>query len=381
LHRLGEPPTGQTDLREWVRRAGVVAAYRELRAIPTTCESIGPAPAREQVLHRALWQHAHTALGSTRCGELDYSSATVAELREMREHYRRELVWAPYHVYEELRDARLVATGYHHDAILWQAEAHQLTPGTPERAAADADVTAAQHLAARYDARIEHLQIIATARERWHHDTEHLRTRHVLAGEELARRGRSPQPSVDLGEQTTLFTLTESADHDTPTATAAPPQHPGRGQRRPWATEQATEAVETALATTHTAIHVTQAGAATDPHQGTLFAALPHPTDLAAAEPLREPAVPTDTNVGPDTPVTLAQARRHAEITAELHAQRDRWTAALNPVLDYTATRAALAADSLHVHQRRDHADLHHQQLQQALGRDHVEDLDAGLTV
>ncbi|HEY1971798.1 MAG TPA: hypothetical protein VGH89_27835, partial [Pseudonocardia sp.] len=368
-----------TELREWVDRAGIVAGYRELRAIPTTCESIGPAPAHEQVLHRALWQHAHTALGPTIGDEFDYTTATDAQLRQMREHYQRELAWAPYHVQEELRDARLVATGYHHDAILWQAEAQQLTPGTPERATADADVTAAQHLAARYDARIEHLQVIATARERWHHNTEHLRARHILAGEELTRRGLSPQPSATLGEQTTLFRPTE---HDTPTGTAATPQPLGRGQPRPSAPEHATEAIETALATTHTTIHrVTDAGTGTDLAQGTLFAALPQPTDIAAAEPLREPAAPPDPRTGTDTPVTLAQARRHAEITAELRAQRDRWTAALKRVLDYTASREALDTDSLHATHRRTHAELHHQQLQQTLGRDNAEDLDAGLTM
>src|SRR5207244_413651 len=109
--------------------------------------SIGAAPAREQVFHRTLWQHAHTALG-TPADELDYTTASDAQLREMREHYRRETTWAPYHVHTELRDARLVATGYHHDAILWRAEAEQLPPDTPQRTRAAADVAAAEHLAA-----------------------------------------------------------------------------------------------------------------------------------------------------------------------------------------------------------------------------------------
>jgi len=77
--------------------------------------------------------------------------------------------------------------------------------------------------------------------------------------------------------------------------------------------------------------------------------------------------------------VTLAQARRHAEITAELRAARDRWTTALDPVANYTATREARAADSLQAHCRRDHADLHDQQLQRVLGRDQDEDLDVGV--
>jgi hypothetical protein len=372
LRRLGEPPATGPEREEWVRVAGVVAAYRELRSIAAEAESIGAAPPGEQVFHRTLWRHAHTALG-TSADELDYAEASDAQLREMREDYRRELTWAPYDVHNELRDARLVATGYHHDAILWKAEAEQLPPHTPQRALAEADVAAAEHLAARYDARVEHLEVIAAARDQWHHNTETLRTRHHLASQELARRGLPTEPVVDLGEQAALFDIAE------PDPTIRPQAATGRRQRPPSLTAQAEAAVETALAATQAALHrIAAHGIGIDPSQAALFPASPDPADSAAAEPLREPEAPLEGAPNEPQLVTLAQARRHAEISAELRAERDHWATALRSVTDYLATREAVAADSLHAHRRRDQADLHDQQLQRALGRDQGEDLDAG---
>jgi conjugative relaxase-like TrwC/TraI family protein len=378
LRRLGEPPAAGAERDEWVRVAGVVAAYRELRAIPAEVESIGSAPPGEQVFHRTLWRHAHTALGMP-AEELDYAEASDAQLREMREDYRRELSWAPHKVHDELSDARLVATGYHHDAILWKAEAEQLPPNTDQRALAKADVTAAEHLAARYDARVEHLEVIAAAREHWHHNTETLRTRHHLAGQELARRGLPTEPVVDLGEQTALFDIAEPAEPD---PSIRPQAATVRRQRPPSLTAQAEAAVETALAATQAALHrIAEHGIGIDPHQVALFAASPDPADIAAAEPLREPEAPLEGAPNEPQLVTLGQARRHAEISAELRAERDHWATALGPVVDYLATREALADDSLQAHRRRDQADLHDQQLQRALGRDQGEDLDAGIGV
>src|SRR5581483_554753 len=47
LQRLGPPPADQGERHEWICRAGIVAAYRDLRSIPDDVVSIGAAPARE----------------------------------------------------------------------------------------------------------------------------------------------------------------------------------------------------------------------------------------------------------------------------------------------------------------------------------------------
>lgn len=77
--------------------------------------------------------------------------------------------------------------------------------------------------------------------------------------------------------------------------------------------------------------------------------------------------------------MTLAQAVRHAEITAELRAGRERWVAALYPMTAQEATGDARGSESLEAHRRRDHADLHDRQVQRTLGRDPDQDLDAGI--
>jgi hypothetical protein len=371
MRRLGAPPGAAVDRDDWVRRAGAVAAYRELRGIPASSLAIGPAPAREQVLHRALWCHAHAALGPTTGDELDYATASDAQLREMREHYRRETTWAPYHVHDELRDARLVATGYHHDAILWRAEAQQLCPGSRERDIAEADVAAAEALAARYDARVEHLQIIATARERWHHESEQARTRHILAGQELTRRGLPVEALAEAVEQTALFDIPDPADPGDRRRLGS------RGQRHE--AVDTVDAVEAALAMARGEIH--QPGrldAGFDPHQPALFPTHPRAVDVAAAQPLRAPTRPNSAN-DTDDPLSLAQARRQAEIITELRAEQNRWIAALEPTHTYLTTSEDIATESDGAHRRRYHADLHDQQLQRALGRGQAEDLDSGM--
>ena len=91
---LGVPPVEPPERAEWVRRAGIVAAYRDLHAIPDGQLSIGDAPSREREFHHALWRQAIAALGHP-ADALDYATATDAELREMREAWRREQTWAP----------------------------------------------------------------------------------------------------------------------------------------------------------------------------------------------------------------------------------------------------------------------------------------------
>jgi hypothetical protein len=415
VERLGEPPTQQRELDEWVRRAGVVGAYRELRGVPAESVSIGPAPAREQVFHRTLWQHAYAALGAP-TDELDYAMASDTELRQMRDDYRREATWAPYRVQEELRDARLVATGYRQDAVLWRAEAEQLPAQSPERAIAEADVAAAEELAGRYDARVEHLVVIAERRDQWHQDTEEVRTRHVRAGEELTRRGLAADPGAEVGEQAALFEVIEPEDEqpertcgprterqgvdtdqlpleldlrdgaelgrddeaDEPvTVTRAPaPVEPGpRAPRRPSATAQTRQEIEEALAAEHGQVHDVDApGPETDPDQGELFPARARAEDVAAAQPLRETAAPiTDPD---NSPVSVGQARRQAEISSELRAERERWIGVLEPAHAWAADRDDTAAESLAAHQRRAEADVHDRQLQRVLGREQAQDLD-----
>ena len=107
---LGPAPTDPLQRAEWVRRAGIVAAYRDLHAIPEAQLSIGEAPHRERAFHHALWRQALTALGHP-ADALDYATASDAELREMRDAWRRAQAWEPQFVAADLHNARELRRG------------------------------------------------------------------------------------------------------------------------------------------------------------------------------------------------------------------------------------------------------------------------------
>jgi conjugative relaxase-like TrwC/TraI family protein len=342
---LGPPPANERDRNEWVRRAGVLAAYRDLRGLPEETVSLGPAPPREQVLHRALWTRAHTAAGAP-TDQLDYSSATETQLRQMRATYHRELTWAPYWVHDELRDAQLCATGYQQDAALWNAEAQLLTPGTPERARADADTHSARQLAALYQARVEQLQVIDAARRHWHHDTDTVRTRFEHAGNELDRRGLPRDLTPNAAQQPPLL--------DVPAGRELSTGGSAQKQRQP------APAVAVGSDTAEPAVE--------ESRQTELFALAPDPRDLAATSPLRQT---TEPGISGRAAVTLAEALRHAEITTDLRAQHGRWTDALDQLEQQTLSHRDHDEHAGYQRRSRDTAEVE-------VGQDHDHGLDLG---
>ena len=94
-----------------MRRAGIVAAYRDLHAIPDTQLSIGEAPSRERAFHHALWRQAATALGHP-ADALDYATATDLDSRDarcacaMRDAWHRAQAWHRSHQPAGLRGPR-----------------------------------------------------------------------------------------------------------------------------------------------------------------------------------------------------------------------------------------------------------------------------------
>ncbi|MGE0346580.1 MAG: MobF family relaxase [Gemmatimonadales bacterium] len=310
LAHLGEAPTDLHAREQWIDRAGIAAAYRELRNIPESSIALGAAPPREQVLHRALWHRAYAALGAP-VEMVDYAAASETELRDWRAAAVRERSFAPYFVADELRDTRLAARDYHQDVALFAAAAEQLPVGSPERARADEDLVAAEQLAAELDARAEHLDVVHAAREAWAAAAVFAEQRAQLSGDELVRRGLDRDPQPPAGEQTALFAI---ADPDT----KVDPER-GRdtqleldlddGRLQVLVPEVQPEPAASEPAATVDAVEV-------DPDQFTLFPTRPAAADIAAARPLREHGVDDD------EPITVGQARRQAEILAELRTGR-----------------------------------------------------------
>ncbi|MCU1616897.1 MAG: hypothetical protein JWO98_4437, partial [Frankiales bacterium] len=196
-HHLGAVPDEPAARAQWERAAGVVGAYRELVALDDTSVSLGPAPSREQVLHRALWQHAATALG-TSADDRDLTAAPDTVLRDRVAAWERVLAWAPLYVAEELRAVHLAADEYRRDAILTAAERAAAAPATqapdlqPGQAVVAATARAADHAAA-----LAHdLERAYTDRATWTAATADIYQRARLAAEELDRRGQLAAPTT-----------------------------------------------------------------------------------------------------------------------------------------------------------------------------------------
>jgi hypothetical protein len=235
VDHLGTPPAEPGQREEWVRRAGVVAAYRELSAVPEDQASIGVAPAREQEFRRALWQQAHAALGRP-VDALDLATASDAELREMQARWTREQTWAPAYVADEMQRNYTVAEGYRQDAAIYAAQLETLTEGTPEYEATRADVERVERLAADFAERSRQLETIHQARQQWHETTEDSRVRDQLAREELDRRGVADQPAEQARqaepqpEQLELFRIADEAEVGPDPERDHQPRQADRGQ-------------------------------------------------------------------------------------------------------------------------------------------------------
>ena len=117
LRYLGEVPADPVERADWIRRAGVAAAYREERGYADEIDAIGPAPERGSPEQRASWHAAYTALRMPD-EDREVAATTDGELWARRAAYARETRWAPPYVADELRDAHLAEDTYRADAVL-----------------------------------------------------------------------------------------------------------------------------------------------------------------------------------------------------------------------------------------------------------------------
>jgi hypothetical protein len=208
---LGAPPREEAQREEWIRRAGIAGAYRELRSVPETSLALGAAPSREQEFHRALWQQAYAALGKP-TDSLDYHAATETELREMRNRWQREQTWAPYYVADELQQAYSVAADYRADAALARAQVEQLDPAAPMYAESVEQLELAERLAEEYAERARQLEEVHLARGNWFDATEDARLAADMATDELKSRDVPLEPEPERQPEVGQLALFEIAD-------------------------------------------------------------------------------------------------------------------------------------------------------------------------
>ena len=107
---LGDVPDGPAERADWQNRAGTIGAYREMWGHDHPGIPIGPQPGTTSPEARAGWQQARDAQVKT--DGIDVRNLSDGQLLIRRAAYERETSWAPKHVAEELRLARLAE----HDA-------------------------------------------------------------------------------------------------------------------------------------------------------------------------------------------------------------------------------------------------------------------------
>jgi hypothetical protein len=118
---LSEPPQDPVKRLEWERRAAKLGAYRELYGYRAPGDAIGPEPSKTSPEARADWHTAFAVLG--RVDGIDLRGRSDAQLRLQRATYEQETSWAPPHVGEEMRLARLQARTAYENAIREEHEA------------------------------------------------------------------------------------------------------------------------------------------------------------------------------------------------------------------------------------------------------------------
>lgn len=217
--RLGPLPADPDQRDDWIRRAGAVAAYRELTGHADPDRAIGREPAAPEA--RAAWHAAASALGADPA-QLDLARKSDGDLHAIRARYRRELAWAPPHVGDELRATALSRREHAAEASIAAAYAESAAD-TRTRTAAAARAQKHRRLAEELAVREEKLTAAADRRTRWHESTTEIREAAITATEELRRRGTDPSP---------LEPAVRRAPRDLRADDANKPGDPGEGPRQ-----------------------------------------------------------------------------------------------------------------------------------------------------
>ena len=186
VESLGPVPDDQTARQDWTRRAGIVAAHRELTGHDEPATALGAAPKLGDVEAYASWRASWRALGRP---DADRAEAEMSDgqLRVRVRAYEREKTWAPRYVANELAGTHQAAGSYRSTAALRRAEAEAaLEPADRDRLERDASGAAA--LADVLDARAAELAEADHARGAWFLHTSGTRGAADRAGAELSKR-------------------------------------------------------------------------------------------------------------------------------------------------------------------------------------------------
>ena len=223
LEALGPVPDDHQQRAHWERRAGAVAAHRELTGHDDPAAAIGPAPKAGQVEVYASWRAAWHALGRPEA-DRDEAEMSDGQLLIRIRAYQREQNWAPPYVANELAGTRQAAERHHATASL-RGSAAAAAADPDERPQMEREAAGAEALARVLDERAAQLAEADDARARWYTHTAATRAAADRAQLELASRcaarGDESQTGqritaaehLDAGQQPTELEHADHAEH------------------------------------------------------------------------------------------------------------------------------------------------------------------------
>ena len=200
---VGPVPADPAARHGWAHQASLIGAYREMYGYNHPADPIGPEPAPTTPDQRAAWHQASAALSPA--GDTGVRAMPDGRLWLLRDTYTAQTAWAPRHVGNELRLARLGAFDAALNAIRATAEADTARKTRDLDRAGRHETLAASYRALRdlYQQREQTLAQAMTDRHEWDHATASTRHLAIAADTELRRRhpSRNIEPLGSTGPE------------------------------------------------------------------------------------------------------------------------------------------------------------------------------------
>jgi hypothetical protein len=193
IQELGPVPDDPTERIDWAKRAGAVAAHRELTSHDDPDIALPGPPKQGQVEAYASWRSAWRALGRDEATRAEVEMSD-GQLRVRVRGYVRELTWQPDYVAPEMAGTIQAASRHRATAELRAAEAEHETDAD-RRADLEHEAAEARALADVLDDRGAELEQADEIRARWYANTAETRAAADRARDELACRGIDPDQS------------------------------------------------------------------------------------------------------------------------------------------------------------------------------------------
>jgi hypothetical protein len=202
----------------WEQRAGWAGSYRELVDHTDDTDPLGAAPPAGLVEKHAVFRAAHHALDLPDAGA-DEEQMSEGQLRARVVAARREEVWAPRYVADELDATHEALRTARTDATVWEARA-AAEPDPHEAAQLRAAARDAHDHAAQLAEQVQQLTAADDARSLWLIETAVTRDRGERARQALGLRG------IDVDHPDDRVTAQEWLDLDRAAKLAADPDRP-----------------------------------------------------------------------------------------------------------------------------------------------------------